>query len=192
MLLQFPVGQLRLQEWRQAAEDQGVKGGRPGAHRAMSGPLSPPKAIQTHQALPAQHPQGTTRGSPSLGQRPVPCEPVPPPQWLQLPYRPWGLSRAGVWGALRPLSPPPLWPPTSLQRKTSGSQGAGRGVSGIPELPGRAAEGGQRVVTCPGTTTVLRGAGGGNPHPNLDFFRANLKGAKLISGLNIQMGIRAS
>lgn len=69
----------------------------------------------------------------------------------------WGM------GSSQAPSPLPLWPPTSLQRKTSGSRDAGRGVSGIPELPCRAAGGGQSVVTCPGTITVLRGAGGGKP-----------------------------
>ena len=64
---------------------------------------------------------------------------------------------------------PPLQPPTSLRRKTSGSRGAGTGASGIPERPGRAGGGGgQRAVTHP----AAAGSGcsaRGNPRPQRRF-----------------------
>lgn len=51
VLLQFPVGQLRFQERRQAAEDKGIKGSRPGEQKSATGswalhPPSPPKATK--------------------------------------------------------------------------------------------------------------------------------------------------
>lgn len=74
VLLQFPVGQLRLQERRQAAEDEGVEGRRPGAQRPATGspslPPSPPKATGTPRPPsappPTPHPGG--------------CQAAPPPR----------------------------------------------------------------------------------------------------------------
>lgn len=70
VLLQFPVGQLCLQEWRQAAEDKGVKGGWPGAQKPATGSrsllLSPPKATQTHQPPPDPCASGDSKQLPLL------------------------------------------------------------------------------------------------------------------------------
>lgn len=83
-------------------------------------------------------------------------------QRLQLPCRPQGLSPAG---ALRPL---PLSPSGHLRvskEKLLGAEALGEESQAFPSFPVELQEEDKRVVTCPGTTTLLRGAEGGTQTP---------------------------
>lgn len=122
VLLQFPVGQLGLQERRQAAEDQGVEGGWPGTQRAVPG-----VPTQSHQPPPA--PLGMACGYPTYN------KPVPPPKQCKAPCRLRGLSPAGVWGAHRPL---PLSPSGHLRvskEKLLGAKTLGEECQAFPSFP---------------------------------------------------------